>query len=657
MIASGYRDDISGLRALAVVIVILFHTGFTSVSGGYVGVDVFFVLSGFLITSILYKDLVAGEFSYKKFYLRRVRRLIPVLLVVLAFTLTTCWFFLLPEDFYRTVNGAGTAFLSVSNFYFSNITSGYWGARSQLVPLIHTWSLSVEEQFYIIWPTLLLLLFKVFKKQRLSSFVLLLVVVFLGLSEYLARYSPNSAYYLLPARSYELLMGAWLALTLHRIPVINAKLNHLLSIIALVSIVAMAFVLREGSVFPGINAAVVCLATVILLITGKDKDNQGIINKLMSNKVVAYIGLISYSLYLWHWPINVFCNYLSIEKTLPIKAAILTLTFVMSVLSYHFVEQAFRFKYVFSPRKTFALFLGVPFALLLSTVLITKEHDGFPERFSGEGNDRLSVFISTNYNDCTAAYCGPEYKNKFSTDYIESDFLLVGDSHAQSMEGFFNSLANDAEKQGTLVYNGGTPFLVDVERYDTKRKGFTSYSAKNKQTQEMIENFKGDTVVLTARYSKYVDELYDSWFMREGDTPSYEQSLENFKSSMMSTIDYILSQDKRLIIVEDVPYFPVDKSKCEILKSRFEGSTLCSSSEDRAVIENFQQFETEFFAKVKPLYPQVLFINTRELLCDSQQCYVAKEGLTYYKDNGHLNYVGSKQLGQQLLQVEVNPLL
>lgn len=657
MIVSGYREDISGLRALAVLMVILFHTGFTSISGGYVGVDVFFVLSGFLITSILYKDLLAGEFSYKRFYLRRVRRLIPVLLVVLAFTLATCWFFLLPEDFYRTVNGAGTAFLSASNFYFNNITSGYWGARSQLVPLIHTWSLSVEEQFYIIWPTLLFILYKVFKKQHLASFVMLLIVVLLGLSEYLARFSPNSAYYLLPARSYELLIGAWLALTLHRMPVINPVLNHTLSIAGFVGIVSMGGIIRDGSIFPGVNAAIVCISTAILLVTGKDKENQGVINKLFSNRVIAYIGLISYSLYLWHWPVNVFCNYLSIEKTLSVKAVILAITFLLSVLSYHFVEQTFRSKYVFSARKTFTLFLGLPFIVLLSMVLITKEYAGFPERFSGDGNEKLSVFISTDYEDCASIYCGSDFKNQFSNDYMTSDFLLVGDSHAQSMEGFFNALANDAGLQGTLVYNGGTPFLVGVERYDTKKKSFTSFARKNIKTQSMIESFKGDTIVLTARYSKYTDEYYDSWFMREGDTPSYEQSLKNFKSGIIDTINYIRSLDKKLIIVEDVPYFPVDKSKCEILKSIIGGTNLCSSSEELSVIEEFQRIETDFFNEIKPDYPDVQFINTRQMLCDSKQCYAAKGGLTFYKDSGHLNYVGSKQLGEQLLQSQSNPLL
>jgi len=191
-----YRSDISGLRAVAVLLVIFYHVGFGYFPGGFIGVDVFFVLSGFLITTLVYKDVSKGSFTYQQFYVRRVRRLIPVLLVVIAVTCIAFWFVLLPDDYYRLANSAGASFLSVSNIYFNNITAGYWGASSQVLPLVHTWSLSVEEQFYIIWPTLLLVVQKFLPRKQHKYLLASAVIVLLFLSEYLARFSPNGAYYL-----------------------------------------------------------------------------------------------------------------------------------------------------------------------------------------------------------------------------------------------------------------------------------------------------------------------------------------------------------------------------------------------------------------------------------------------------------------------------
>lgn len=656
MTNNAYRKDISGLRAIAVLLVIFYHVGFGSVSGGFVGVDVFFVLSGFLITLMVYKEVSADRFSYKQFYMRRVRRLIPVLLVVLIVSCLVFWFFLLPDDYYLLTNSAGASFLSISNFYFKNITSGYWGADSQNLPLIHTWSLSVEEQFYIIWPTTLVAIQKFLPKHFHKYLILSLVIILLIFSEYQSRYYPNAAYYLLPARAYELLLGALLALTINSAPKINHKINHLISIVGLAGIVTMSFTLQKGDVFPGINAAVVCFATLCLLFAGKDQNNLGIINKMLSHSIMVYIGLISYSLYLWHWPVIAFFNYLSIEKTFLIQLSIIILTFLASILSYHGVEQFFRVKIIFSANKTFFYFLGMPFIFFLALVLLTKHYEGFPKRFSNENNNKISIVLSKKFEDCPLVYCDHDLKNQFINKYNNSDFLLIGDSHAGSMEGFLNSLANDADKKGALIVNGGNPFLIGIEEIDKKSGEYSNFSKKNKKIQKIIENFKGDTVVLTARYSKYTDRNNESYFLNKGDTLSYEQSVLSFQASMLHTIDFILSLNKKLIIIEDVPYFPIDKSKCTLLKSLTPLDSLCSNSERLEVIANFQKIETTFFTDIKSKYPELTFINTRSLLCDDTYCSTQLGEVTLYRDHGHLNYIGSKLLGDLFLQNHPNPL-
>lgn len=651
-----FRDDISGLRAIAVLLVILYHCGITTISGGFIGVDVFFVLSGFLITTTIYKELENNSFSYKQFYLRRIRRLLPVLIFILFSSIAVFWFVLLPDDFVRFIDSAGLSFLSLSNFYLKNITSGYWGANTQQVPLLHTWSLSVEEQFYLIWPTLLLLLYKVKNRQVQFMIVSVATVGLMFYSQYAAKTAASFAYYLLPARAFELLIGALLGIYMRNIPKLTPLGNSALSIVGTLGIVLPAFMLSAGDIFPGYYAAIVCVSTALLLISGRHEDNQGIMNRILSNPVLVYIGLISYSLYLWHWPITAFFNYLSIEKTTYVQGIILLSTFALSILSYHFIEQAFRFKYKFDFKRSCMIFLLVPFVIFLALVLYTRETDGIESRFSGKENLAIKLMMSRYYKDCPEPYCNSEFKQNFIKPE-QADFLLIGDSHAQSMEGFFNVMANDADLKGSLVYNGGTPFLVNVERLDTKSSEYTDFSQKNSKTRKLIETFPGDTIALTARYSKYTDANYEDYVAYPGEKNiSFEKSVENFKQSFRETIEYILSQDKKLILIEDVPYFPIDRSKCELMASVLGDLLPCDSTEKLEVIQKQHAFEIEFFKQLRQDYPMVTFVDGQALVCNEQSCDARFNGFTLYKDNGHLNYIGAKLLGDNYLKEHSNPL-
>ena len=301
-----YRSDIDGLRALAVILVILFHANFTSLSGGYVGVDVFFIISGYLITSSIDKEMIANVFSFKTFYLRRIRRIIPVLtFIILIVTIPACVFlFALDlENFSRTV--IHTA-LSTNNFYLWSNGKNYFVENTELLPLLHTWSLSVEEQFYIIWPPILLILHKYLNRKKRIILITILFVLGLALSVYLAKTDAKMAYFLLPARLFELLLGSLLAMVWNKIPEISKRNNTLISILGLASILIPSLLLTKESQFPGINAFYPCLGAVLIIISGKNKETKGIINSILTLKPLIFIGLISYSLYLWHWPILVF---------------------------------------------------------------------------------------------------------------------------------------------------------------------------------------------------------------------------------------------------------------------------------------------------------------------------------------------------------------
>lgn len=652
-----YRTDISGLRAIAVLLVLLFHVGFQGVPGGFVGVDVFFVLSGFLITSIINRDLINNTFTYRDFYLKRIRRILPVLLFVLATTCIMAWFVMFPGDYERLMQGAGLSFLSFSNFYFNNITDGYWGTKAESIPLLHTWSLSVEEQFYLLWPAIMIGLFT-FISQKYHRFILLgATCVLLLLSEYLSIYAPNSAYYLLPARAFELIMGATLALFLPKMRKIDPIVNHLLSLIGVIGILFSALTLSKSDVFPGFNAAIVCLSTVFILISGKDANNQGIVNRLLSNPILVFIGLISYSLYLWHWPIIGLLNYMAVDKTLPVQIVIISISILLSIFTYYAIEQKFRSVYVFSFKKTAIIFLAIPFVLLATSIVYVKETNGAAHRFASQGDTLINILLSKTYSDCSTKYCSELFENKLSNEINNADFLVIGDSHAKSLEGFINVLANDSNQRGVVLSHGGTPFLIDVEQFNIGRDAVQpSFSQKNKDKLNAIKTFTGDTVIITGRYSHYLRENSGDAFYYEGDNTDNATSINNFKLSFEDTIQKILSLNKHLIIVKDVPEFDIDRARCPILNDMIGIELNCMESIPLSDVLEQRKVILDFFQHIEATYPEVDFIDMKALSCDSASCYLEQNGIPLYRDSNHINYIGAKALGEIYLKHNQNPL-
>jgi len=265
-----YRPDIDGLRAIAVLLVILFHANFKSISGGYIGVDVFFVISGFLITSSINKEMLNQSFSFKSFYLRRIRRIIPVLVFVIVVVTIPASYFLFADDLEKYSRTVIHTMLSTNNFHLWIKGKNYFVENTELIPLLHTWSLSVEEQFYIIWPILLLLLhrFLSYKKRLIVVSIFILGGVFWSI--YLTNTNMSMAYFLLPARFFELSMGAGLAMFWLKIPKLNGNVNHILSVLGIILIITPAVLLSKESAFPGLNAFWPCLGTTLLILTGKE---------------------------------------------------------------------------------------------------------------------------------------------------------------------------------------------------------------------------------------------------------------------------------------------------------------------------------------------------------------------------------------------------
>lgn len=333
-----YRGDIDGLRAIAVLSVLIYHLNNSWLAGGFLGVDIFFVISGFLITKIIAGEVEKGTFSFSNFYARRIRRIFPALFVVLIFSGIAAYLSLPKEEYSSFFGDFKYASAQIANIHFNREVE-YMGVGVEASPLLHTWSLGVEEQFYLVWPLLLFALFKVWGKKAFKPFALIFFIASLALCEYFLSISDSKqAFYMFYSRAYELVIGAFVAL--HMIPEKKSKAIHnSASIIGAALIVYSLFFISEAEHFPGLTALIPSIGAMMVIYAGK----EAIINKLIANKFFIGIGLISYSLYLWHWPLISFTtNFTREALTYTQAATIFVLSITLAYLSWRYVERPFR---------------------------------------------------------------------------------------------------------------------------------------------------------------------------------------------------------------------------------------------------------------------------------------------------------------------------
>jgi peptidoglycan/LPS O-acetylase OafA/YrhL len=372
-----YRKEIDGLRAIAVIPVILYHGGFEWVSGGFIGVDIFFVISGYLITSIILKEKEAGIFTIANFYERRIRRILPALFFVILVCLPFAWFWLLPnelKDFGKSIV-AVTVFASNILFWRDN---DYFSADAEFIPLLHTWSLAVEEQFYVIFP-LIIILFWALGKRWLIGIIAITGLLSLGLTEWGWRHFADANFYLIPTRAWELMIGALTGFYLYHNKQPNGTISQIASIIGFALIIAAIFTFNRGIPFPSLYALIPTAGTALIIIFTTPNT---IIHRILSLRVLVGIGLISYSAYLWHQPLFVFARIRSMEEPGMLLMGVLSMAaLVMALLSWHFVERPFRNKQRFTRKQIFtgAIIASLLFIAVGTIFIIT---DGAMYRFA-----------------------------------------------------------------------------------------------------------------------------------------------------------------------------------------------------------------------------------------------------------------------------------
>jgi peptidoglycan/LPS O-acetylase OafA/YrhL len=431
-----YRPDIDGLRAVAVLLVFAYHLEAFSVFGGFVGVDVFFVISGFLISSVILREIDESRFSLAAFYERRIRRIFPALIVMMFLSTIAAYFFMLPSELVSFAKSLVAALFSVSNFYFWR-ESGYFSPNGNK-PLLHTWSLGVEEQFYIFFPLFLMLVRRYFSGQFRRAVIGVAAGSFL-LSVFGAYADPTSAFYLPVTRIWELLLGTMLSL--HIFPAIQSRIwRNLFSAIGLLLIVASAFAYSNRTHFPGIAALAPCCGAALIIAAGE--AGTSVVGRLLSLQPVVFIGLISYSLYLYHWPVIVFQQMSMIQlrnvSNRNVHAAILVFSIAIATLSWRFVEAPFRRgRWMLRGASAFR-FAGACTMVLAAIGLGILAFRGFPSRYTA-----AEVAISSYLDSAVPARSGSCFiesgqavAEKFDVadcmhqDPSRKNYLLIGDSHA-----------------------------------------------------------------------------------------------------------------------------------------------------------------------------------------------------------------------------------
>lgn len=643
-----YRSDIDGLRTIAVGLVILNHVGFSFFSGGFVGVDVFFVISGFLITAIIFPMIKDKNFSITWFLSRRIKRLMPVLLFVIFVTMLVFSFILLPQDLIKFYRSIIWVILYGANFFFWREHGGYFDGGSKEAPLLHTWSLAVEEQYYMLWPLMLMVAIKFFGGKATAYLSLVVFIVATVFSQWGTEVTLGAAYYLLPTRFFELLMGSCLAIFWHQLPESNAKVHHIISILGLSLIAGSSLLLSEHSPFPGYNALYPVVGTALLIYSSK-----GIINKFLSLRPMVFTGNISYSLYLWHWPVFVAIRYMSVDFTLPVQIAAIIFTYGLAILSWKYIEQPLRHVKLSSFSKVATTMYLVPSAFIILVALGGIYSEGYKERFSAEVVQMdlaLNSFASKSRVDCHAAFRNsenlPDEKCRFgdlANDNI-SKFFVFGDSHANHLVPFLETLALEAKSVGQdytldrclpiLGLNWGSNIFMAKKCRE-----------RNDQAKQYILANDFDYVVLAASWPHFSSQRM--FIEKRVIDKSIKRKL--FKAQLSETLQFIIQSGSIPIFIEDTPTLDGKSPKCPIKREVFNDKLDCSIERiDNEMLDGILH-------ELKVDFPVLVIISPHKLMCEETKCVMSLNSLPLYRDDDHLNEHGAKYLGELYSDIFQNP--
>lgn len=549
--ATGYRPDIDGLRAIAVVAVVVYHAGIAAIPGGFVGVDVFFVISGYLIGGQIFREARAGTFSFASFYMRRVRRILPALYAMLLVMLAAGLLLLTPQELRQLAREAVAAVLGLSNVLYY-LGGGYFAPAADYNPLLMTWSLGVEEQFYLLFPFLVLGLLR-FRIAPLPALIALSLLSFIG-SIWLLGRDPNAAFYLLPTRAWELGLGAALALwEIDRRPGSGggtraAWFHHAAAAMGLALIAGSLVFYDKSSPFPGFFALLPTLGTALLIAAPGSAFNAG----PLSSGIATFIGRVSYSWYLWHWPLFYLNRVLGGgHGGLPPLALILS-SLGLGILSWRFVEQPFRHQNA-PPSRMLSAYAAAGAAVIGMHVAIYLA-DGWPGRFSPLVREFAETARQSRGNPCLAPYGATALQKPSSCLPATGGerLVLFGDSHASALAPGIRSLAERLGLGfGEMTKSSCHPLFGYAAEVQQRPWHWAECIAYQQAALAHIERHPGiRTIVLAGFWSSA-----DRGFRPAGREPGTSVGLEQ---ALVATIERLRAMGRQVVLVQDVPLFRFD---------------------------------------------------------------------------------------------------
>ena len=642
--SSQYRPDIDGLRAVAVLSVLFFHAKVPGVPGGFVGVDVFFVISGYLITSIIAKDISSERFSFISFYERRVRRIFPALFFLLFVCTFIAAIVFAPEDFLTFAKAMVATTCFLSNFFFlhHSATGGYFTNISDFQALLHTWSLAVEEQFYLLFPALLLFLTR-WAKQRAAQLLFVIAILSFALSIWLTYRNPSVAFYMLSSRAWELLMGSLLALK--AVPPIKMRfVRELFAAAGLVLILCADFLFTSQTRFPGPSALLPCFGAWLIIYAGEQAATTWT-NALLSFPPLVFIGVISYSLYLWHWPLIVFSQYFLLGNLgRAATVCVIASSVLMAFISFEFAESPFRgHGSAFSRRQVFSLGLAASLASLALGLIIYRTN-GLPQRY--DATTRQIVLENS-----TRRHDNPEACSNWKTDphrLADIEFcnigpnaakkiLFWGDSHVQQLYPAVEHLYNNGELQGRGAVFAVANSCPPAEHMNDTRKEYhcDTFSSLVMERAAMDDI---DTVFIgfSTWWAYSENSICPSVNGKCVRTVSLDEIRRLFLSDLSDQIHRLNTGGKRVLICLPFPIYDKPIPNLEIKNavfSRFGITGIPKDSTSPVLREQILDVTRTSGADV---------FDPRKSLCSSAMCITQINGVSIYLDNNH---IAASQIG------------
>jgi peptidoglycan/LPS O-acetylase OafA/YrhL len=636
-----YRADIDGLRGIAILSVVLFHIFPQILPSGFVGVDMFFVLSGFLITQVIEQSISTNSFSIQAFYQKRIKRILPSVLVVVLGVLIVGIQFMLADEHSQLKKHILASLSSLSNLvYLGEI--GYFDKTSETKPLLHLWSLSIEEQFYIAYPWLLYLLRR--HNNYRISLVFILTIISFFLSVKVTKHHPLEAFYLLQTRAWELLIGGGVYQILPKISHLK-KLRQVASPIGFVFLI-YAFYFTDPNHFPGYGAIPPVLGTLLIIFSGVESN----LNRKIANPFLLKLADISFPLYLWHWPVlSYFTILLGGEISILMKMVIIVISFLLALLTHHYIEQTIRYtkyKYI-----THLLIFAMCFIAILTYT--TNKHIT-PQV------EQLSYTFESN-EACKKKHPYAEFSCHLTEKgHKSSTIFMIGDSHMEALSYGFQQLVKDFDFNYTAVGKGGCPPFINTEVFTPTGENYGCKKIISSALNYVSSNRDIKYVILVNRFSTRIDSSFfgsvekdlatKPWkYVYSDDKINTDNSEQAFLYGLKETLNLLQSKSKKVIIVHQIPELGFDPRNC-LTRGGYTPKKSCKI--DESIVINRLKKSKNTIHTIASQYPNVIEYDPIRHFCFSGFCSpFNRAGQLMYRDDDHMSKIASLILSKEIIDI------